>query len=557
MKRYSSDVLVIGGGLAGCWASIRAQQLGANVILVDKGKVGYSGCSTFAAGDILWWTPQDDLNLWLNNYARWGGYLLDPEWFVRLCHDIYERVLEMLKWGAPFEKDQNGSLVRKPGRGHNAAVVFPGFELMRLMRRKTEEVGTKILDRVMITDLIMEDGKIVGAVGFNIRSGEFYIIEAKAVVISTGGCSWKGNYFGQDMVCGEGYALAYRSGAKLMNMEYSNCYNSTYRFFDVYGLSRFQRLGGRFINSLGEPFMNNYDIELGDGAFLHTIALAMTKEMLNGRGPIYFDLTEMKQEDRMLSRKLLPMLFEMFDDAGVNPFKERLEWIPAFQGSIGTGSGIFLKDENCSSSLEGLYAAGDAACEGLVIGGINGPGAINLSWAIVTGYRAGEGSALFAKQIDYKEPSENLIKDLKNRTYRFLTRKKGISPQDVYLKIQEAIIGWDKSIIRHEDRLNDGLKKIKDIEAELLPRINADDFHQLMRSHEVEATLITTEMVIRSALLRKESRAAHFREDYLETDNTNWLKWIIVVRYKDEMKLYTVDIPRENYRKYRLELPNN
>lgn len=556
MKRYSSDVLVIGGGLAGCWASIRGRQLGASVTLVEKGKVGFSGCSTFAAGDILWWTPNDDLNTWLNNYARWGGYLLDPEWFVRLCYDIYERVLEMSKWGAPFERDSKGNLVRKPGRGHNAAVVFPGFELMKFLRKKLEEYGVQILDRVMITDLIVEDGEIHGAVGFHIRNGEFYLVDAKAIVIATGGCSWKGNYFGQDMVCGEGYALAYKNGARLMNMEYSNCYNSTYRYFDIYGLSRFQRLGGKFINALGESFMSKYDPELKDGAFLHTVAFAMTKEVIEGRGPIYFDLTEMKEEDQRLSRKLLPMLFEMFDKAGVDPFKERLEWIPGFQGSIGTGSGIMLLDEFCSTNLRGLYASGDAACEGLVIGGINGPGAINLSWAIVTGYRSGEGATRLAKLKEYKKPSEALISDLQRRTFKFLINDGKMTAQDVYYQLQDAVIGWDKSIIRHKDRLTESINRIKIIEERLIPQMRATDFHELMRCHEVEATLITTEMVLKSALLRTESRAAHYREDYPEMDNANWLKWIVVEKDEKGMKFSTVDIPKKNYEKHGVKFPD-
>ena len=105
VRELSTDILVIGGGLAGSFAAYRAGQLGAKVLLVDKGRTGTTGCSTFAAGDILWWTPDDDLETWIGNYARWGGYLLDPEWFALLCHDIYERVLELDQWGTPFEKD--------------------------------------------------------------------------------------------------------------------------------------------------------------------------------------------------------------------------------------------------------------------------------------------------------------------------------------------------------------------------------------------------------------------------------------------------------------------
>ncbi len=285
-------------------------------------------------------------------------------------------------------------------------------------------------------------------------------------------------------------------------MEYSNCYNSTYRFFDIYGLSRFQRLGGKFTNAHGDRFMVNYDKELGDGGFLHTLAIAMAKEVTEGRGPIYFDLLDMKEEDRKLSRKLLPMLFEMFEQAGIDLFKERLEWLPGFQGSVGTGSGIRLIDESCASSLKGLYAAGDAACEGLVIGGINGPGAINLSWAIVTGYRSGEGAALLAKERRAQEPSVSLIADLRKESLRFLIQDGEVSPQDVYYQLQETVIGWDKSIIRHGKRLETSLDEVHRIGAEVVPKMKVSDAHQLMRAHEVEATLSTTEMVLRSALLR-------------------------------------------------------
>jgi succinate dehydrogenase/fumarate reductase flavoprotein subunit len=319
--------------------------LGGSVILVDKGWVSTTGCSAFAAGDILWWTPQDDLNMWLNDWAKWGGYLLDPKWFDILCRDIHERVLEMDQWGVPFEKDEQGNFARKPGRGHNAAVAVPGLKLMKLMRKKITETGSRILDNLMITDLVVDDGNLLGVVGFHIRNGEFYMIKAKAFILAAGGCSWKGNFYGQDMVCGEAYALAYRHGAQLMNMEYSNCYNSTYRFFDVFGMSRFARLGGKFTNASGERFMLKYDKELGDGAHLQTLAIAMAKEVQEGRGPISFDLRGMKEDDRKLSRKFLPMLFEMFEYAGIDIFEEKLEWIPGFVGSVASGSGIRLTRE--------------------------------------------------------------------------------------------------------------------------------------------------------------------------------------------------------------------
>lgn len=555
LRELTTDVLVVGGGLAGCFAAYRAAQLGASVILADKARVGTTGCSTFAAGDILFWTPQDNLDDWLNKYARWGGYLFDPEWFVLTCHDIHERVLEMDRWGAPFEKDAEGNLARKPGRGHNAAVVFPGVRLMELMRRKVLGAGALIVDRVMVSDLIVEDGIVAGAVGFDIVNGEFHVMRAKSVILAAGGCSWKGNYFGQDMVCGEAYALAYRHGVRLVHMEYSNTYNSTYRSFDVYGMSRFQRLGGKFTNALGHRFMDTYDPELGDGAFCHTLAYGMAKEVAEGRGPVYFDLLDMKEADRVLSRKLLPMLFHMFDQAGIDIFRQRLEWVPGFQGSVGTASGILPVDHSCSSSVDGIYAAGDAAAEGLVIGGINGPGAINLTWAIVTGYRAGEGAARAAREKTTPRISKTLVSDLETDTFSFLNRHGSIRPQDAYYLLQDLVIGWDKSIIRHEARMRAGLAAVDRLRTEVLPGIKADDPHQLMRAHEFASTLLTTELVLESALFRRESRAGHFREDYPDTDNENWLKWVVVRQGTEGPRIEAVDIPGHSFERYGVALP--
>lgn len=549
-------MLVVGGGLAGCWASYRAAQLEADVVLAEKGHTGSSGCSTFAGGDILWWTPSDNLSEWLANYARWGGYLFDPRWFVILCNDIYKRVLEMKHWGAPFEKDEQGNLVRKPGRGHNAAVVFPGIDLMELMRKKVQGKGVRMLDHVMITDLVSNDEGVIGAVGFHIRSGEFFLIRAKAVILAAGGCSWRGNYFGQDMVCGEAYSMAYRHGAELMHMEYSNNYNSTYRYFDIYGMSRFQRLGGKFTNARGDRFMARYDPELGDGSHLHTLAIAMAKEVREGRGPIYFDLRDMKEEDRHLSRKLLPLLFDMFNQAQIDIFGRPLEWIPGFQGTVATGSGIRLMDYNCATNVNGLFAAGDAACEGLVIGGITGPGAINLSWAIVTGYRAGEGAAHLARDRGQGGPSRQLLDELKDRTFVHLRKKGGkLSPQDVYYRLQDITIGWDKNIIRHGKRLKTSLEELEQVRAEMIPRMRVDDFHQLMRAHEVEATHLTTEMITRSALFRTESRASHYREDFPETDNVNWLKWIVVKKSGKGMELIKINAPIKAFKEHNVSLP--
>ncbi len=549
------DVLVIGGGLAGCWAALRAKDLAGRVLLVEKARVGSSGASTFCAGDILWWTPQDDLEAWLQHYAERGGFLLDPEWFELLCRNIYERVLEMDSWGAPFEKDEHGDLVRKQGRGTDAAVVFPGYQLMKFMRRKVLERGARVMDRICVTRLLKEGDGVVGAVGFNTINGRFCTIKAGATVIASGGCCWKGNYYGLDMICGESFALAYEAGAALSNMEYSNTFNSSTPRFDIYGMSRFQRLGGKFTNAGGERFMEKYDPEMKDGAYTHTLAMAMYREMKAGRGPVYFDLIEMPEKDRALSLKLLPMLFKLLERSGLDLFKERAEWMPSFVGAMGSAKGIKLTDTDCSSTVPGLYAAGDAACQGLVIGAIMGPGAINLTWAIVTGFLAGEAAARFAQERGVLEPGTAQIQQAREYTLRPLNRKKGASPDDLYYELQKIVIPGEHSIIRQGERMQQALARALEIQDEA-GRLRAQDPHYLVKCHETVASALTTEMVYRSGLLRTESRGGHFREDYPETDNKNWLKWITLEKSVGGMALSTQAVPLHKYQKYGITPPS-
>ena len=179
-ERKSADVLVLGGGMAGCMGAVAAAMAGRSVILVDKAWVGGSGESCFAAGDILYFDPEeDDIHEWLERWNKNGNGMFDPEWMEWYAHSSTEIINMMNEWGMDFEKDANGKFKRKPGRGHNHAVVFPGFKMMKKLRIRLEKLGVTIIDRVQVTDLLTNDGQVVGATGFNIRTGQFYIFNAK------------------------------------------------------------------------------------------------------------------------------------------------------------------------------------------------------------------------------------------------------------------------------------------------------------------------------------------------------------------------------------------
>ena len=182
-ERLSADVLILGGGLAGCMGAVAAIKKGCTVILADKAWVGSSGESTFAAGDILYYDPeQDDMHEWLERWNKAGDSMFDPEWLEWYGKNVHELILMLDSWGMEFEKDAQGRFKRKPGRGHREAVVFPGYKMQKKLRGILEKLGVVIVDRVMITELLTSDGHVAGATGFNVRTGQFYVFEAKNTV---------------------------------------------------------------------------------------------------------------------------------------------------------------------------------------------------------------------------------------------------------------------------------------------------------------------------------------------------------------------------------------
>lgn len=551
-EKMNADVLVLGGGLAGCMGAAAAAMAGRSVILADKAMVGYSGESTFAAGDILFYDPeQDDLQEWLERWNKAGDSLFDPEWLEWYAKASHELIMMLDSWGMEFEKDAQGNFKRKPGRGHNEAVVFPGYKLQKNLRSKLKKLGVTIVDRVMITDLLSKDGEVTGATGFNVRTGQFYVFEAKSTVLSTGACSYKGQYHGQDMQCGEGNDMALRVGAEFTNMEFSNTYNATAKHFDISGMSRFQRLGGRFTNALGESFMHKYDPEHGEGAMLHILVRAMTMEVRAGRGPIYFDLKAMSEEDRELSRRIIPAFFEACASHGVDPFEEPVEWMPGFMGSTSCGSGLTLRSFACDTTVPRLFASGDMANKCVVMGGIAGPGAINLGWALVSGWKAGCGAAEACEGKNLLHADEKQIAAIKEKTFAKLGHAGRLSITDAINRIQSFTIPAKYNIIRSEKSLKEALAGIEAAGRDIEANIEVRDTHELMLYHELHGMLATARLTFESALERKESRGSHYREDYDKIDE-NWNVWLKSRLKNGKIEITKEPIPYEKFERYGL-----
>lgn len=545
-NEVKTDILVMGAGLAGCWAAIRARQLGADVVLADKGYVGRIGVSKFASSHIRTYFPEDDHEDAIKEIVSGGDYLNDQRWTEIAVRGIFDRVKEMDSLGVKFEKE-NGRFKQVPSKGRiNASVVFNSAQTMMAMRKAVKDLGIRILDRVFIYDLLVKDGRIIGAMGIDTRNGNLYEIYCPAVILAAGACTLRSIFHGHQFSTGDAYGMAYRAGVTFMNMECIQ-HNTCARDFNTSGMGHWVGSGGKFINSRGEAFMARYH-ELKDRANLTWIARAMATEVREGRGPIYFDFSGISQDNLESARKSMPWAVLALTRAGIDVTNDRVEWVPAFLGSCGAASGIKINTFG-ETDLPGLYATGDAGAM-LALGMGAGFGGFNLTYCIVFGYRAGEGAFNFitaAKAKQVEKASTRILKEIRETLYAPLTAKDGSSADSVLYEIQKIIFPYEISILKSGDKLKMALDKVRDVKKNLVPKMIAPDTHELVKVQETANMVLYAEMFLRASLFRTESRGMHYRDDYPQKDNKSWLKWTNLRRVNDEMRLFSEPLPNEAF----------
>lgn len=558
LEPIESEILVIGGGLAGAFAAVKAREAGAGkVTLVTKGQIGKDGVSTFAAGMYALNLPEDN---WDELYRRaaltddYGAGLYDQDWLELDREENYQRMLDMERYGVEWEKTPAGKFERKFMRsGFGMAAMFHGGQLMQAMARQVIKNGVKVVGHTMITGLLTEHGKpgemVTGAVGFDARKGDFRVFKARAVILAAGGCAFKSRLPGSHMHAGESFAMTYEAGAKLGRFAESEVLYVCPSDCDTQGMNIFIGLGGRFVNADGEQFMQEYEPQLGEHASLGTVAAAMAMEIRAGRGPVYLDMTHFTPEDVRKLRRVDPLPVLRLERAGIivgDRIVKKMEYTPFFFGVAGEGGGIIVNTK-CESALPGLYACGDAMAQTRLA-----PCA--LPGAAVSGARAGKFAAEYAGEAGEAAIDEQQTAELKKAAFAPLERKQGIQPDQVVVGVNDVLSRPEVTIISRGDHLETAIKEIERIRDEEVPLLFAADPHYLRMANEARSIVLTAEMYLRSCLPRTESRNLFLREDYPYTDNVDWLKWTMLERNGREMKLWAEDIPLEKYRvKPRLE----
>lgn len=542
-----TDVLIIGGGIAGCTAAIEAIEAGMAVTIVDKANIGRGGMSHQMSGVLTCFEPaEDDADKWYEECIEAGQGLCDINRLQGMIEETAERVRDMETWGVHFQKEKGG-FIRKAGVGHqyarNIILTDGGFQLMSVLRGEVLRRGVRLVERVMVTELLTSDGEqptqgnVTGAVGFGVRTGKSYVFKARAVIMAAG-CTRAVDISPATMssLSGDGKAMAFRVGCQMRNIELTFFSPGPTDFMCAPGINILFGEGAIMVNNKGERFMKKWDSTRVERASRSVLCKAMAMEEREGRGPIYLDATHLDDGAYRRIEMALPIVTGSFAKGGLNLGKNKIKYSVRISD---LGPGGIRTDQGGATTVPGLYAAGAVSDHGEDgVSNIIGHGMESC----IGGYRAGRSAAQFALQKETFHIDEPQLRKLTRQIFAPMTREKGISHHEARRKIKRMGEDGLLGAVRNERNLKKALETVEDVK-DLLPDLTAKDYHELTRVHGLNNELLFVELLAKCALYRTESRGSHYREDYPERDDKNWLKWVIVGKEGDDTKIWGESLP--------------
>ena len=567
-SNYSSDVLIIGGGSAGLRAAIAAHDAGADVLIISRSKKG-DPHTTLARGGINaalgTMDPEDNWTIHAIDTLREGEFIADYEKVEVLCKNAPDAIKELVNWGARFHREKDGRLTQRFFGAHTyRRTVFyedwTGQEIIRVLMEQVNKRKINLIDNVYITKLLKTDNgsgfvsgdkqlsstatqeegvvkeeEVIGALGIDIENNEFVTFECKSLILAAGGYTRVYQVSSSRIFenYAEGVALAYEAGADLVDMEMVQFHPTGMVWPEnAVGLLATEAIrgeGGILLNSTGERFMKNYDPERMELGPRDVVARSIYNEITSGRGTdhggVWLDVTHLRKE---VIQDRLPTMYKQFQELdGIDISKEKMEVGPTAHYSMG---GV-VADMNCRTKIKGLFAVGEVISQ---IHGANRLGGNSLLDTMVFGKIAGEEAARLAKQGKGDTMKTGASSPPRSNTHN---QKKGFNddyggifvvkePINFRNHIQE-IMKQNAGIIREETKLQNGLKRISELKNEFyskdniieVSKIDDNNSENIVITYQVKSSLIACEAIIKSALMRQESRGAHYRSDFPKLDD--------------------------------------
>jgi succinate dehydrogenase / fumarate reductase flavoprotein subunit len=548
ISSFEHDVLIVGAGLSGLRVAI---ELSENLDVAILSKVHpLRSHSVAAQGGINASLGEDDS--WESHAfdtVKGSDYLADQDVVEILAKEAPHAVIENERWGTAFSRTADGKIAQRPFGG----AAYPrtcyaadrtGHNLLHTTFEQALRRGITFYDEWFVTSLVRSNDKICGLTALDIATGEVHGFTAKAVVLAAGGF---GRVYGHStnalINTGDGCALALRAGAPLKDMEFIQFHPTCLYGSSILMTEGARGEGGYLVNADGERFMDKYAPEQMELAPRDIVARAIRTEVLEGRGfedeYVHLDLRHLGKEKIM---KRLPGIREIcIYFAGLDPIEEPIPVQPAQHYSMG---GIHT-DKHGVTPISGLFAVGENSC--MSVHGANRLGGNSLLETLVFGRIVGQKVGEYIASA--KNPDSACVEqhafEMREHLQTLLLHEGGDSPASIRETLgqtMDVLVG----VYRKEDGLKAALKMIRELK-ERFKNVSVgrsdDKFnYALIRTLELENMLNLAEVITMGALMRRECRGAHWRLDYPQRDDENFLKHSIFTKIDDYIKTEFIDV---------------
>ena len=522
---FDVDILVVGGGTAGCSAAIKAKEAlpHGTVLLLEKANVKRSGAIALGMDGVNnavipgHATPEQ----YVKEITMANDGIVNQAAVLAYAQESYPMVQELESWGVKFQKTASGDYDVKKVH-HKGSYVLPmpeGYDIKKILTRTLRRTGVKTENRVMATRILLDEGRAVGALGFNVRSGDFVIIRAKAVILCCGAAGRLGlpasgylmGTYENPSNAGDGFAMAYHAGAELTNIE---CFQINPLLKDYNGPACAYvsgPYGGYTVNARGHRFMLS---DYWSGQMM----MEFYKELTGPNGPVYLKMNHLAPEtvteiEQILHTTERPSRGRFHEGRGEKYGEQMVEMAISEIGlcSGHSASGVWV-NERGETTVPGLYAAGDMASvpHGYMLG------------AFTYGKICARHAVEFISSARISRIDEGQVEGERERVLRPLSRTAGIQPHLLEYKLRRHVNDYLQPP-KNAHRLQRGLDYFLRARDEL-EQLGAENPHELMRATECGFIRDCAEMAARASLYRTESRWGlyHYRQDFPEMDDSHW-----------------------------------